>query len=441
MSIENKEHLLIDLLTKYNRSDYYGFHMPGHKRNKEQFGEAIPYGIDITEIEGFDDLHHCEGILLDSQKTAAEVFHAEQSFYLINGSTVGNLAAILAVTNRGDKILIARNNHKSVYNGVFLNDLRPVFVYPKFDEKNDINGDISKESIEECLLLDSEIKAVVIVSLTYDGVVSDVRGIAEVAHQFGIPLIVDEAHGAHLGFHEYFPQNSNVLGADIVVHSVHKTLPSLTQTGILHVNGLLVNRGKLKRYLKMLQSSSPSYVLMASIDACVSLVRDGGMDLFEDYVALLTDARERLGQLKHLHLIESEHFDKSKIIVSVKGTSITSKELYNLLLESYHLQMEMCGANYVTAMTSVGDTKDGFDRLVKALIEIDHLIEKKDEDTSVQVSLPRLELVQGDEEGSEWFYYLYPPGIPFVVPGEVITREVKDLVDRYESSGFTIQRG
>lgn len=433
--------LLEDLLQTYSKSNYYGFHMPGHKRNIKRFGKELPYGIDITEIEGFDDLHHPESILLEMQNKASELFKAEKTFYLINGSTVGNLAAVMSVTNRGDKILVARNNHKSVYNAVFLNGLKPIYIYPQYDEKNGINGEIRKEEIEEILLKEPEIKAVVIVSPTYDGVISDIKGISSMTHRYNIPLIVDEAHGAHLGMHSYFPQNSNVLGADIVVHSVHKTLPSLTQTGVLHVNGTLVDREKLQRYLKMLQSSSPSYVLMASIDSCINIVTDKGEQLFKEYVQMLETTRNKLSEMKHLRLIDCQNYDKSKIIISVKNTTLTSRELYNILLEKYYIQMEMCGADYVTAMTSIGDTKEGFLRLREALQEIDGSIESLQGESYSMMELPQLVGAPNMEEGSKWFYYLYPPGIPFIVPGEIITDEVKGLMERYKDMGFVIQKG
>ena len=266
---------LYDRLKEYGRSDYYGFHMPGHKRNLTLLGEAFPYGIDITEIDGFDDLHHAEGILKSAQERAARVYHGEETHFLINGSSVGILSAIAGVTRRGDTILVARNCHKSVYHAIEMNGLNPVYLTPGFHTSVQMNTEISPQAVRKALTENPKIRAVVIVSPTYDGVVSDVEAIAEAVHEKGIPIIVDEAHGAHFGFHPYFPENANKKGADIVIHSLHKTLPSLTQTALLHMNGNFVNRGKVRRYLHMLQSSSPSYVLMASIDFCVDLLEIG----------------------------------------------------------------------------------------------------------------------------------------------------------------------
>ena len=339
METENIMRTIYDRLREYSHSDYYGFHMPGHKRQMDLLGDTSPYSIDITEIDGFDDLHHADGILRDAQERAARIYHADETHFLINGSTVGILSAIFGVTQKGDTILVARNCHKSVYHAIDMNELNPVYLYPAFDSEAQLNTEISAEDVRTTLEKNPKIRAVVIVSPTYDGVVSDVEAIAEAVHEKGIPIIVDEAHGAHFGFHPYFPENSNTKGADLVIHSLHKTLPSLTQTALLHVNGDLVDRRRVKKYLDMLQTSSPSYVLMASIDACVELLEHKAEECFAPYVERLEYTRMRLSGLRRLKLIQTEHFDRSKLIISVKDTDLTSRQLSHILLEEYHLQM------------------------------------------------------------------------------------------------------
>ena len=296
---------LYDRLKAYSESDYYGFHMPGHKRNKKYVNAGLPCEWDITEIEGFDDLHHAEGILKEAQEQAAQVYRADETHFLVNGSTVGLLSAVLGVTEREDTILVARNCHKSVYHAIDMKELHPVYLYPEFDSQAGLNTKVSADDVEKALVENPKIRAVVIVSPTYDGVVSDVKAISEVVHKKGIPLIVDEAHGAHFGFHSYFPKNSNFQGADIVIHSLHKTLPSLTQTALLHMNGTLVNREAVRDYLHMLQSSSPSYLLMASIDSCVNLLKQEGANLFDPYVVRLEKLRKSLKKLQSLQLVET----------------------------------------------------------------------------------------------------------------------------------------
>lgn len=450
---------LYEQLETYGKSDYYGFHMPGHKRNTERFGSGLPYGIDITEIDGFDDLHHAGGILKAAEKRASRLYQSGETHFLVNGSTVGILSAILGTTNRGDRILMARNCHKSVYHAVFLNELEPVYVYPKYEREFEINGEVTVESVEEALRMHPEVKAVMIVSPTYDGVLSDVEKIANVVHGYQIPLIVDEAHGAHFGFHEDLPHNSNTKGADIVIHSVHKTLPAMTQTALIHLNGNLVNRERVNLYLHMLQSSSPSYVLMASIDSCMEQLEKNGRKLFEQYIQKIQNLREELRKLKYLRVVETEHFDPSKFIISVKDADMTSRELNRILLETYHLQMEMTGGSYVLAMTSIGDTAEGLERLAQALFEIDGMLREKKQE-SVELELPRLpqaytcartlrEAVGDGRAYVDWqeaegkiaaeYAYIYPPGIPFVVPGERITKEAVDYLEKYQRLGFTIE--
>lgn len=492
---------LYEKLISYADSDYYGFHMPGHKRNQNVTGVDIPYKIDITEIEGFDDLHHAKGFLKKAQEQAAELFHGEETCFLINGSTVGILSAVLGCTQRGDKILMARNCHKSVYHAVYMNELEAEYLYPVYDRELELNGEIRPEDVQRILEKErvsaekkkrtnsekkerincekEKIRAVVITSPTFDGVVSDVARISEIVHTYGIPLIVDEAHGAHLGFHPYFPTNSNVKGADVVIHSIHKTLPALTQTALIHMNGIFADREKIKKYLHILQTSSPSYILMAGIDVCVGWLGSEKKDAaFDDYVRLLKETRTQLKKLRHLQMIETENFDFSKIVISVKGTRCSGRELYKLLLEKYHLQMEMAAGAYVLAMTSVGDTREGFQRLVQALHEIDKKLKEENlrplseseltldsENGRIGLTaagLPRLERVfsssKAEQAGKQnpesvcalpWscccgkismeYAYIYPPGIPLIVPGERISEEVIARIEEYSRMGFDIE--
>lgn len=452
--IENMK-TLYDRLETYGNSDFYGMHMPGHKRNRQLIPNRIPYELDITEIDGFDDLHHADGIIREAEARAARLYKAETTHFLVNGSTVGILSAILGSTNRGDKILVARNCHKSVYHAIDLNELEPVYIYPSHVESG-MNGEISAEEVKTLLEREPEIRAVMIVSPTYDGVVSDVEKIAEIVHQYSIPLIVDEAHGAHFGFHPYFPENANRKGADVVIHSVHKTLPALTQTALLHLNGPIADRKKIERYLHILQSSSPSYILIASIDVCMEFLEQSGEREFETYVQALEKVRERLGRLCHLKLIETEQYDRSKLVISVQNSTLSSRELSKILREKYHLEMEMTAGNYILAMTSVGDTQEGLERFVSALEEIDAAC-KESKEKHCFGSLPRTRLCLKSSEAVErkngisiaWedsvglismeYAYLYPPGIPLIVPGEEVTWEVISYLEQYRKRGFSIE--
>ena len=477
---------IFDKLKNYSDSDYYAFHMPGHKRNLDLMDGTSPYRIDITEIDGFDDLHHAEGILKEAQERAAEVYHTDETHFLVNGSTVGILSAILGTTEKGDSILVARNCHKSVYHAIYLNELDPVYLYPKFDTELGLSTEIDAADVQKALEEHPGIRAVMIVSPTYDGVVSDIEKIAEIVHEAGCLLIVDEAHGAHFGFDPYFPKSANMYGADLVINSLHKTLPALTRTALLHVNGERVNRRKVKRYLDMLQTSSPSYILMASIDACIHLLEQTQMQkcsIFKEYAAHIDNLREELKKLKYLKIIRTENtdrYDRSKFVISVKHAPISSHELYERLLRDYHLQMEMIAGTYVLAMTTIGDTQEGLDRLRDALLAIDAEIDVKlksgsrqeqkpmqmtDTDLPLSGRQPSLEKVWtiaeavkcrdvvpsrkgkietcsfADSAGhiSLEYAYLYPPGSPLIVPGERITQEPVEILCWYREHDFSIE--
>ena len=472
---EKEKHYLYDELRAYCSSDAYPHHMPGHKRRLGQMED--PFTFDITEIDGFDNLHHAEGILKEAQQRAASFYGSSETCFLVNGSTCGILSAIGACAPSG-RILMSRNSHKAAYHAVFVNRLEPVYLYPEYDE---INGPITVEAVETALEQYPDIRAVYITSPTYDGVVSDVKKIAGVAHEHGIPLIVDEAHGAHFGMHPIFPESSVKLGADIVIHSIHKTLPSLTQTALLHVNGSLVDRRRLRKMLGIYQSSSPSYVLMSSMDQCIRLLEEKGQELFEAFAQNLNFFYEEIGDLSALKIIRTD--DPSKIIISGKNTGLTGQEISQELREKYHLELEMGEVGYALALTSIGDTREGFERLARALREMDERLAKQAERNPLQVTKEDLEKqpegkLQVEKEDlakysgrkmqqpatsemSIWaaenapqqrillresaghisgeFIYLYPPGIPLVVPGERMEEEVLQQLLRNKEMGYELQ--
>lgn len=459
---------LYDKLLQYQSSEMYPFHMPGHKRRKDDF--ANPFLIDITEIEGFDNLHHAEGILKDAQDRAAALYHSEETYFLVNGSTCGILAAVSACMTRGGKILMARNCHKAAYHAAYLRGLDIEYLYPEKEDIFGINGGIHEDIVEKALEEFQDIQAVMITSPTYDGVVSNVEKIAQIVHRKGIPLIVDEAHGAHFGFHEYFPKSSVEMGADLVIHSLHKTLPSLTQTALLHVNGNRVDRECLRRFLDIYQTSSPSYVFMAGMDSCVCLLEKRGGELFESLRRNLEVFYKQTESLGCIYLANHglmgksgiHDFDRSKLVISARNAGFTGNQLANLLRNRYHLELEMAGGSYGLALTSISDTEEGFLRLSEALKEIDACLENKIEKNTEKSTLTIEDIVIKNEvwcrihgalespgesvllekaEGKicREFVYLYPPGIPMLVPGEIISREVLGKIRRLVREGYSVQ--
>lgn len=457
------EHLL-DKLKKNRDSNIYPYHMPGHKRHP--FGDLNQEicSIDITEIDGFDNLHQPTGILDQLQQQAAGLYGAEESFYLVNGSTSGVLSAISAALPQGGHILMARNCHKSAYHGIYLRNLKVTYLYPPVLTDYDIFDAISPEQIQTALEAEPEIGAVLIVSPTYEGRIADIRRIAEIVHERNIPLIVDEAHGAHLGLTKEGPQNSCQAGADLVIHSVHKTLPALTQAALLHVNGSRIDRERLRRYLRIYQTSSPSYILMASIDNALRFIKKEGQEAFSKFTENYENMLEDLAACKQLRILpwEKGRQDLGKLVISVKDSGMTGKELYDILLHRYGLQLEMAAVSYVLAMFTVNDELEAYERMTLALLEIDHeLGQRKDAEASEtfkqnsmffskpirKISLTKAwdmeteeaELAESEGCCAGEFINLYPPGVPVLVPGEEITEELCMRIQGWILSGLAVQ--
>lgn len=557
---------LYEMLKDYAASDFYPWHMPGHKRRLVEFEN--PFSMDITEIDGFDDLHHPEGILKEAMENAAGIYGSEKSYFLVNGSSCGILAAVSAAVKPGGKLLLARNCHKSAYHGALLQQAQVTYLYPRLEAEG-FYGAVQAADVEEALKADPEIEAVMIVSPGYEGVVSDIKAISQAAHAHGCALLVDEAHGAHFPFRNkaihhnkayssgihsnkvlsnevlsnvihsnealsneilnnevlskeadiklqktlQFPSSALENGADIVIQSLHKTLPSLTQTAILHV-GRNVNQGMgqgsssrinvelLELYLRIYQSSSPSYIFMASIDHCIRLMAgEQGQQLMEIYAENLYRTRRELREnLKVLRLYNPTEndgkvnvqnqaecfYDPSKFVVLGNG-SMDGSKLADTLRSQYHLEPEMNTDHYVILMSSPADTKEGFERMTKALLEIDRKLAadmkclnknlnnaeaskhhdhlncsegskyEDDANDSVWVNLPTkapktvMKIHQATTASGQWvsleqalnqtchdFIYIYPPGIPLLVPGEQIEEKHLDIIKTYQAHDLEV---
>lgn len=453
---------LYQKLEDYSGQNNCPMHMPGHKRNVELLGNKLPYHMDITEIHGFDDLHHPEGIIQEIEEKAKRIYKSKRSFILVNGSTCGILAGIRSVVKPYDKILIARNSHKSVYHAIELNLLEPIYGMPKINEVG-IETCMEPQKIESILKENADIRLVVLTSPTYEGVISDIKKIVPIVHRYGIPVLVDEAHGAHLNFiEELRPYEALNAGADIVIQSLHKTLPALTQTAVMHIQGDLIKENEVARQLAIFETSSPSYLFMSSIDECLTVLEEKGRELFQRYDKNLKEfyqETEKFQKLKILgNVIEKDQiYDRGKIVILTNNTNITGKELAKILRKDYKIEVEMANTNYVIAMTSICDTKENFERLLVALKQIDKKITKtKNKEMYDTFQLPErllsINKAIHQDENLKWvdfknaegkiakeYVWIYPPGIPMMVPGEVMDKEMIKKLENIMKSNIEVR--
>lgn len=454
---------LYDALTEYGKADYVPLHMPGHKRRLMEFEN--PYAFDITEIDGFDNLHHATGIIKEAEQYAATVCQADETHFLVNGSSCGLLSAVFSATKQGGELIMARNCHKAVYHAAELRELKTHYLYPEMLPEG-ILGGISVEMAEEAFEKHPEAKILILTSPTYDGVVSDIKSIVKAAHTRGITVIVDEAHGAHFLKESGFPKSAIRCGADVVIQSTHKTLPALTQTALIHIHKDYKYKEKLRKYLTMFQTSSPSYVLMASIDSAMHWYMEEGREAYKTYLGNLKKLRAAFAtQLKHLKLIDPQDvfdYDSSKVLISTRECSISGEEFHKKLLKKYHIQSEMVSAGYLLFMTSVADREEDYHRFLEAVLEIDGELEaatglKNNEDSmgkpkalmsiseAVEKKKKSVPLPESMGEISAAYVYIYPPGIPLLTPGEKISercvRCLQDYLDEeLEVHGLTKER-
>ncbi len=454
--------MLYDKLKNYAKSGVYPFHMPGHKRNYILSDKTIPYNIDITEIEDFDNLHSAEGCIKEIEDFAADLYTVKRAFLLVNGATGGLLASVRALTNYGDKIIMSRNCHKSVYNAVELCGLNPVYIIPEINNNLGIFSSIKPCEVEKLLSENTDAKLVVITSPTYEGVVSDIKSISEICKKYGVKLLVDEAHGAHFPFSDKLPCEAVSCGADVAVVSLHKTLPSLTQTALLLTNDIDLEES-LSENLSVFETSSPSYIFMSSIEKSLEFINKN-KDRFNSYTELLVDFYKKSKALKNLSLFYSNKelcdeffdYDIGKIIISTQNADINGVELANILRNRFKIETEMSYADYVLAMTSVCDTKEGFDRLNNALKAIDSECNPSENSNNIFIAnkhKPKSSFTpsQKFKYKPKEFYFInskgrvsleyvwaYPPGVPIIVPGEVITEEVITEINYLSEKGVNL---
>ena len=437
---------VFDALMEYVNRKTIPFHVPGHKKGEgmdEAFKNFIgdnPFKIDVTVFKLVDSLHHPTGAIKKAQELAADAYGSDAAFFSIHGTSGAIQAMILSVVGDGDKIIIPRNVHKSVTAGIILSGSVPVYMQPELDKKVGIAHNVTPETVENTLKENPDAKAVLIINPTYYGVSTDIKRIAEIVHSYNIPLIVDEAHGPHLGFNNRLPISAMEAGADMCAQSTHKIIGALTQ--LLQVKSKRIDVNRVHQVLSLLQTTSPSYILMASLDCSRRQIALKGKELF---------GKELLGEPGVYGL------DPTKITINCRDLDITGYDLDMLLCEKYHIQVELSDLYNVLAVGSFGDTQESIDALINALKEISNEHYGKRTKQSSFIDVPEIPentaaprkafngvkecVLLKDSVGkvSGEFLMAYPPGIPVLCPGEIITQEIVDYVERLKETGLYVQ--
>ncbi len=437
---------IYDFIGEHVKKEPISFHMPGHKG--AQFYRRFGYDdfldrfmdYDITEIEGADNLLQAESTIKEVQERFSRLYGCKKSYILINGSSCGNMAAILASVSKGKQLLMARNSHKSVFNALTLGGIRPVYAYPEIIKKYGISGAVSPLEIERLIQENPDIQAVILASPNYYGICSDIKTIAEIVHKYNKVLIVDEAHGAHLHFCNVLPPSAIRSGADIVINSTHKTLGSLTQSAVLHYNTGLVDQYLLEDKLQCIQSTSPSYILMTSMDICSRILEQHHQRLMEEWTENLNTFYEKIEKIHGLQTTgKMEGLDWTRINLTMRDLGISGSELDNILINEYGIYTEMFTGDWLMAMTGIGNTKHDYDRFADALEDISRkaiasgLKAHNKDNKSNAPAMPRQAVLfeipletkrvkLTDSEGMICGSSIipYPPGIPLICPGERI---------------------
>ncbi len=432
---------LYNELMAYSQSKL-AFHMPGHKFGTiADLNKLNLSSLDNTEAIGMDNLYEASGIIKQAMNLMADFYGAKETIFLTNGSTAGILASILSTCKEGDKLIIARNAHHSVWSGLVLAGVIPIYINPVYLDEEDILGEVTPKVIEEALIQYPEAKGVLIVSPTYEGIVSDIGAISEVVHKYDKLLIVDEAHGAHFVLGNSFPISSTRKGADLVINSMHKTLPALTQSGLLHICSNRVKYENVIEALRMIQTSSPSYIMMGLMDYIRCYILEHYALIKRQYIDELILMRERLRRnLQILRLIEKEplFYDRSKLAISTSYANMNGYQLADILNKHFNIVVEAALDNYIILMTTMADQKLTLNRLEHALQVIDSnigIVSRKErinlfmkQSISLGTS-PReifyskkqwLEISECQGRRATKNIMLYPPGIPLVCIGEEI---------------------
>ncbi len=458
---------LYEAVKEYIKRDMVPFHMPGHSQGrgtpeplKRIFNKEL-FDFDLTEVSGLDYLHYAHGVIKEAEELAANLYGAKKTFFLVNGTTAGVHAMILATCKEDDKIIVGRNSHRSVIGGIIASGAFPVFVHPEFNEEYGIITNLTPEALEETIAKNTDAKAVLITTPNYYGLQGNLKEMIDIVHKYGMYALVDEAHGAHFPFNDKFPKTAIDYGADMVVQSAHKTLPTLTQTSLLHVVSDRINSDMVEQVLATIESSSPSYIFMTFLDVVRREMALHGKELWDKAIYVAEYARKKIGELPQYRVMERNvvngndifALDPIKLTINVENLGF-SGFAFESFLNEHRIEIELSDLQNILLFVTIGSELRDVDYLISVLKKAERKRKSKREKmprfpvAGEQVFSPndafnmnyKIEKILNTEGSISWGIVApYPPGIPILAPGMKVTQEAIDFIMEMYKKGGMIQ--
>lgn len=469
--MNHQETPLLTALQLAAREQHTAFYTPGHKKGQrvnpkieQMLGKQV-FRADLPELPGLDNLFAPTNAIAKAQELAADCFGGSQTWFLVNGSTCGITAAILATCDSGDKIILPRNIHQSAIAGLILSGAMPIFINPEYDRQEDLLYSITPEALKKTLQLHPDCKAVMALHPNYQGICGNLKEIADITHRYNIPLLVDEAHGAHFAFHPSLPPSALSVGADLTIQSTHKVLSAMTQASMIHLQGERIEPQRISKALQLVESTSPSYILLASLDAARQQMALQGKELMEQTIALAQSARNSLATIKGIEILEFSsqpgftYLDPTRLTINISQLGITGYEADEILCDKLGVICELPLLKYLTFIISLGNMTQDIEQLVSAIRALvnsysvaqsfsqnltfgyswqespDLKISPRQAYFSATETIP---LQQARDRISGELICPYPPGIPILMPGEIITQEAIDYLQKVLQYGGVI---
>ncbi len=452
---------IVKAMLAYQKQKTISFHVPGHKHGvglpnlTRIWGKTI-FEHDLTIMPDLDSIYKPHGIIAEAQRLAAEAFLAEHAFFMVNGTTSAIQGMLMAALRPGDKVIVPRNVHKSVVSGLILSGAEPIYVQPPVDDYLGVVMGMTADGVRQALRQHPETKAIFTINTTYYGMAPELKQIVDLAHAHNIPVLVDEAHGAHLAFHPHLPLSAMQAGADAAASSTHKMAGSLTQSSMLLIQGPYLDPLAVKSTLNLTQTTSPSYPLLASLDAARQRMYFHGEELLTEAINLANWARHEINQnIPGLYVYGNDlvgqpgcpDYDPTKLVINVRALGVSGFEVEKILRQGFHIQVELSDLYNVLCVITIGDTKESVRALVEALRQIATRFQPRDvrEEKIVLPPIPALAYSPREAFYSETrkmpleqaagkivaeMLMAYPPGIPLIAPGEILTQEIIDYVQR-----------